>query len=84
MVVNYDIPLDYMNRPDPQTYLHRIGRTGRFGRIGVSINFVHDRKSWDEMNVIQQYFGKPMIKVPTDDPEELEKSVYIFSQIFKF
>ncbi|KAG5519678.1 hypothetical protein PMAC_001834 [Pneumocystis sp. 'macacae'] len=75
MVVNYDIPLDHMSRPDPQTYLHRIGRTGRFGRIGVSINFVHDRKSWDEMNAIQQYFGKSMIKVPTDDPEELEKII---------
>ncbi|KAG4303608.1 hypothetical protein PCANB_000067 [Pneumocystis canis] len=75
MVVNYDIPLDHMNRPDPQTYLHRIGRTGRFGRVGVSINFVHDYKSWEEMNTIQQYFGKPMIKVPTDDLEELEKLI---------
>ncbi|KTW29385.1 hypothetical protein T552_01339 [Pneumocystis carinii B80] len=75
MVVNYDIPLDHMNKPDPQTYLHRIGRTGRFGRTGVSINFVHDKKSFEEMNLIQQYFGKQMIKVPTDDLEELEKII---------
>ncbi|QSL64338.1 hypothetical protein MERGE_001638 [Pneumocystis wakefieldiae] len=75
MVVNYDIPLDHMNKPDPQTYLHRIGRTGRFGRTGVSINFVHDKRSFEEMNVIQQYFGKPMIKVPTDDLEKLEKII---------
>lgn len=40
MVVNYDLPL--MNervkgadeRPDIETYIHRIGRTGRFGRRG--------------------------------------------------
>lgn len=25
MVVNYDLPLDAENRPDPETYLHRIG-----------------------------------------------------------
>jgi ATP-dependent RNA helicase DDX19/DBP5 len=67
MVVNYDIPLDAMGRPDPQTYLHRIGRTGRFGRVGVSISFVHDKKSWQELNEIQKYFGVEMTKVPTDD-----------------
>lgn len=25
MVVNYDLPLDAQNQPDPETYLHRIG-----------------------------------------------------------
>lgn len=67
LVVNYDIPLDQGGNPDPQTYLHRIGRTGRFGRVGVSISFVHDKKSWGELNVIQNYFGVPMTRVPTDD-----------------
>ncbi|CAG8754508.1 10553_t:CDS:2, partial [Cetraspora pellucida] len=43
LVINYDIPMDVTGRsPDFETYLHRIGRTGRFGRTGVSINFVHD------------------------------------------
>lgn len=32
LVVNYDVPLDANGRPDPETYLHRVGRTGRFGR----------------------------------------------------
>ena len=70
MVVNYDIPLDVNHRPDPQTYLHRIGRTGRFGRVGVSISFVHDKRSWSELNEIQQYFGVEMTRVPTDDYDE--------------
>merc|ERR1719493_634015 len=34
LVINYDIPRDIEN------YLHRIGRSGRFGRKGVAINFV--------------------------------------------
>ncbi|PVU92611.1 hypothetical protein BB559_003659 [Furculomyces boomerangus] len=72
MVINYDIPLDGDMRPDPETYLHRIGRTGRFGRTGVSINFVKDEKSFQEMKAIQDYFGCNIIRVPTDDWEETE------------
>lgn len=41
LVVNYDIPtMGYSREADPDTYLHRIGRTGRFGRRGVAINLV--------------------------------------------
>ncbi|KAL6592504.1 P-loop containing nucleoside triphosphate hydrolase protein [Neocallimastix sp. 'constans'] len=73
LVINYDIPLDGEGRPDPETYLHRIGRTGRFGRVGVAINFVHDKKSYNDMKVIEKYFGKEIIRIPTDDYEEIEK-----------
>jgi ATP-dependent RNA helicase len=34
LVINYDLPSNREN------YIHRIGRSGRFGRKGVSINFV--------------------------------------------
>ncbi|KAJ7851513.1 DEAD-domain-containing protein [Mycena olivaceomarginata] len=37
LVINYDLPTNH------ETYIHRIGRGGRFGRKGVAINFVaHD------------------------------------------
>ncbi|CAZ84903.1 unnamed protein product [Tuber melanosporum] len=67
MVVNYDIPLDQNGRPDPLTYLHRIGRTGRFGRVGVSITFVHDEQTRSEMNQISNFFSISMTRVPTND-----------------
>jgi ATP-dependent RNA helicase DDX19/DBP5 len=73
LVINYDMPLDGNGRPDPETYLHRIGRTGRFGRTGVSINFVHDKTSWEHMRAIEEYFGRPIMRVPTDDFEEVER-----------
>ncbi|KAG2176511.1 hypothetical protein INT44_007174 [Umbelopsis vinacea] len=73
LVINYDIPTDSNGRPDPETYLHRIGRTGRFGRSGVSINFVHDKKSYEEMHAIETHFGRAIQRVPTDDWEEVEK-----------
>src|SRR3978361_229120 len=34
LVINYDLPKNLEN------YIHRIGRSGRFGRKGVAINFV--------------------------------------------
>jgi superfamily II DNA/RNA helicase len=37
LVINYDIP------NDKESYIHRIGRSGRFGRKGVAINFVTNR-----------------------------------------
>ncbi|KAH6562517.1 hypothetical protein BASA50_003047 [Batrachochytrium salamandrivorans] len=73
LVVNYDVPLDLNNRPDPETYLHRIGRTGRFGRQGVSINFVHDERSYQEMKAIEKYLGREIVRVPTDDYMSIEK-----------
>ncbi|GAA6011134.1 hypothetical protein JCM8202_003910 [Rhodotorula sphaerocarpa] len=75
MVVNYDLPLDAQNRPDPETYLHRIGRTGRFGRQGVSINFVHDRKSFETMEAIRKALGKPIVRVDTSDFEQMEATL---------
>lgn len=34
LVINYDLPNNF------ESYLHRIGRSGRFGRKGTAINFV--------------------------------------------
>jgi superfamily II DNA/RNA helicase len=42
-VINFDIP------PDPEYYVHRIGRTGRYGRRGQAITFVNPR----EMRVLK-------------------------------
>lgn len=75
MVVNYDLPMDKNGRPDPETYLHRIGRTGRFGRSGVSISFVHDEKSYEILDSIQQTLGMDLTQVPTDDIDEVEEIV---------
>ena len=34
VVINFDFP------KNSETYLHRIGRSGRFGHLGLAINFV--------------------------------------------
>jgi ATP-dependent RNA helicase DDX19/DBP5 len=73
LVINFDMPLDANMRPDPETYLHRIGRTGRFGRTGVSINFVHDEPSYREMKAIETFFGREITRIPTDNYMDIEK-----------
>nr|XP_019010528.1 ATP-dependent RNA helicase DBP5 [Kwoniella pini CBS 10737]OCF49309.1 ATP-dependent RNA helicase DBP5 [Kwoniella pini CBS 10737] len=79
MVVNYDVPdlgRDGGFRPDIETYIHRIGRTGRFGRKGCSVIFVHDDRSRDDVNYIMSELGKPMKQINAknqDDLDELEK-----------
>ncbi|KAG5927412.1 RNA helicase required for poly(A+) mRNA export [Claviceps africana] len=78
MVINYDIPMKPGPRgdePDAETYLHRIGRTGRFGRIGVSISFVFDQKSFDSLSAIAKHFGIDLVNLPTDDWDEAEEKV---------
>lgn len=77
MVVNYDMPTDADGNADPSTYLHRIGRTGRFGRTGVAVSFVHDQTSYKLLSDIKSYFGEgiTMTQVPTGDWEVVEKTI---------
>lgn len=41
LVVNYDMPVTTAFEPDYETYLHRIGRCGRFGKIGMKNLFLY-------------------------------------------
>lgn len=57
LVINYDLP---NNR---ELYIHRIGRSGRFGRKGVAINFVKD----DDIRVlrdIEQFYSTQIDEMP--------------------
>ncbi len=50
LVVNFDIP------PDPEYYVHRIGRTGRSGKKGEAITFVNPREM-RELKMIERATG---------------------------
>ncbi|SPC62761.1 probable DBP5 - RNA helicase [Ustilago sp. UG-2017b] len=80
LVINYDMPLTQAGEADAETYLHRIGRTGRFGRKGVSINFVHDQQSWTYMDQIEKALKCQITRVATNDLEEME---YTIKEAFK-
>lgn len=63
MVINYDVPDLPNGGADYETYLHRIGRTGRFGRTGAALTFVHDRKSYNLLADICKHFNVEISKL---------------------
>lgn len=75
MVINYDIPQTVDHRPDFETYLHRIGRTGRFGRTGAAVSFVHNKRSWEQLMEICKHFGVEPKKLDTSDWDAVERDM---------
>lgn len=74
IVINYDLPTDQYNTAvDPETYLHRIGRTGRFGRKGVAVNFVFDDHSVTLLKELERYYSKTIEEV--EDIEALSERI---------
>lgn len=59
VVINFDIPKDV------HTYLHRIGRSGRWGRKGIGINFV-SRRDTNYMREIEGYYQCQINALPED------------------
>lgn len=77
MVINYDIPMKGRadEEVDPETYLHRIGRTGRFGRTGVSISFVFDHRSFQALSYIAKVYGIDLVKLDHEDWDQAERII---------
>lgn len=75
MVINYDIPETVDHQPDFETYLHRIGRTGRFGRTGAALSFVSNKRSWDQLQAICRHFGTTPTKLDTEDWDAVERTL---------
>lgn len=73
MVVNFDLPMDLDGNADNETYLHRIGRTGRFGKRGFAVNMVDSEYSMDLLRQIELHFQRKIIRLDTDNLEEMEK-----------
>ena len=59
LVINYEIPRDV------HSYIHRVGRSGRFGRKGTAINFVSDRDERD-MRAIEEYYQTKTMPLPAN------------------
>jgi translation initiation factor 4A len=63
-VINFDIPKCQF------TYLHRIGRSGRWGRKGMSINFV-TKQDIGLMRKIEEYYAISIEELPSNFSEQI-------------
>nr|UXY87699.1 eukaryotic initiation factor 4a [Cryptomonas curvata] len=59
LVINYDLPLN------KEIYIHRIGRTGRFGKKGIAINFLA-RSDVRILREIESYYNTTIQEMPID------------------
>ena len=57
IVINFDVPKCV------HTYLHRIGRSGRWGRKGMGINFV-TRRDIMKLREIETHYKTQMMELP--------------------
>ena len=58
-VINFDIPKCV------HAYLHRIGRSGRWGRKGIAINFI-TRRDYKQLKDIEQFYQTNINELPDD------------------
>ena len=70
VAINYDLP------SDADSYLHRVGRAGRFGTKGLSISFVSSEQDETVLKEIESRFEA---KVPEYPEEGVDSSSYMAS-----
>ncbi|CAH6421205.1 Translation initiation factor eIF-4A [uncultured virus] len=59
IVINYDLP------HNKECYIHRIGRSGRFGRKGVAINFVTRDDNW-RLTELKKFYNTEISEMPNN------------------
>ncbi|KAE8450004.1 DExD/H-box ATP-dependent RNA helicase dhh1 [Mollisiaceae sp. DMI_Dod_QoI] len=67
VVINFDFP------KNAETYLHRIGRSGRFGHLGLAINLIN----WDDrfnLYNIERDLGTEILPIP----QTIDKNLYVY------
>jgi len=69
VVINYDMA------ENSDTYLHRVGRAGRFGTKGLAISFVSSKEDGEVLNDVQKRF---VVSIP-ELPDQIDASTYMQS-----
>tara|TARA_B110001450_G_scaffold134625_1_gene126408 strand:+ start:4173 stop:5435 length:1263 start_codon:yes stop_codon:yes gene_type:complete len=64
VVINFDIP------KSEYTYLHRIGRSGRWGRKGVAINF-QTKYDMEKLKKFEEFYNTSIVELPSNYADNL-------------
>eukprot|EP00201_Polytomella_parva_P020115 CAMPEP_0175041062 /NCGR_PEP_ID=MMETSP0052_2-20121109/1685_1 /TAXON_ID=51329 ORGANISM="Polytomella parva, Strain SAG 63-3" /NCGR_SAMPLE_ID=MMETSP0052_2 /ASSEMBLY_ACC=CAM_ASM_000194 /LENGTH=427 /DNA_ID=CAMNT_0016303493 /DNA_START=44 /DNA_END=1327 /DNA_ORIENTATION=- len=74
IVINYDMPeTDAKHGNGADTYLHRVGRAGRFGTKGLAVTFIASEKDSEVLNAVQERFDVAI----TPLPDKIDSSCYM-------
>jgi translation initiation factor 4A len=65
LVINFDVPKSI------HTYLHRIGRSGRWGRKGMAVNFV-TKRDLSKIQEIEKWYQTQIMEFPSDFAEKMK------------
>jgi ATP-dependent RNA helicase RhlE len=71
LIVNYDVP------PDPEDYVHRIGRTARAEKTGTAITFIN-HQDHNKFKRIEELIGRDIFRTQLPDPSwiSIERSLH--------
>lgn len=82
LVINYTLPIkigpdtDRSKREvDLETYLHRVGRTGRFGDSGIALNFVNSEQEQSMLDEITNYYKNSITELNLDNLNKLNEEL---------
>jgi ATP-dependent RNA helicase DDX19/DBP5 len=81
LIINFDLPVTRLesgqNGPDMENYLHRIGRTGRFGTKGIGLTLISDEKEFNMLKEIQNHYASNIEEIKSLDSlmEEFKKTL---------
>ena len=79
LIINFDLPItmdaNHQKLPDFETYLHRIGRTGRFGTHGIGLSLCSGERDVQVIKGIEKFYNSNIEEIKSMDDliEEFKK-----------
>ena len=81
LVINFDIPIKKVDDKlvsDPETYLHRIGRTGRFGTKGIGLSLVSGDRDMKYLKEIEEYYKSKIEEIKSLEDLDRERKEFFY------
>ena len=79
LVMNYDVPTKQncgFNNPDYENFLHRVGRTGRFGTDGLSLTLMSSELDQEMVQLLADHY-----QIEINELENFERLAAIYTEM---